>query len=177
MPPASKLNKPKTLQNDRNVVIATQPHLTLSPQEEDHAVAHALAMLGAKLRTRPVLSNPEAVKAFLRLQSHGLTHEIFAVMYLDSQSRLIEYERLFHGTLTHTWVHPREVARQALVKSAAAVILHHNHPSGTCRPSERDEALTRRLQEVLALVEVRVTDHVITSSEGAFSMAEHGLLA
>ncbi len=149
-----------------------EPFLNPPAGDEDRAIAQALAILQSRLRARPVLSNPDTVEAFLRLQSQGLAHEVFAVMYLDAQSRLIEYERLFRGTLTHTSVYPREVVKQALAKNAAAVILHHNHPSDTCRPSQDDEALTRGLVAALALVDVRVLDHVITNDGDAFSMAE-----
>lgn len=149
----------------------------LAEDAEDQAIAHALSILHSRLRTRPVFSSADAVKTFLRLQSQGLAHEVFAVMYLDAQSRLIEYERLFRGTLTHTVVYPREVVRQALAMNAAAVILHHNHPSSSCRPSRADRALTRRLVAALALVDVRVLDHVITCDAGAFSMAQRRVLA
>jgi DNA repair protein RadC len=160
-----------------NETVVTQILPTLSrSDEEDQAIAQALAILQSRLRTRPVLSNLDTVKSFLRLQSQGLTHEVFAVMYLDSQHQLIEYERLFRGTLTHTSVYPREVVKQALAKNAASVILHHNHPSGTCRPSRADEALTQCLANALRLVDVRVLDHVITSAEGVFSMAQEQML-
>lgn len=111
-----------------------------------------------------------AALRFLRLQAQGLEHEVFAVMYLDAQHRLIEYEQMFRGTLTKTAVYPREVAKQALVKNAAAVILHHNHPSGCCHPSPSDSDLTDRLRNALELIDVSVLDHVITSDQGAFSM-------
>lgn len=154
-----------------------QSLLQLAAHEENQTITRALAILHSRLRTRPVLSTPQAVKTFLRLQSEGLAHEVFAVMYLDAQSHLIEYERLFRGTLTRTSVYPREVVKNALAHNAAAVILHHNHPSGTCSPSFEDEALTHALADALALVDVRVVDHVITSASGAFSMREEGVLA
>ena len=113
---------------------------------------------------------------FLRLQGQGLDCEVFAVMYLDAQNQLIEYERLFRGTLTQTSVYPREVLKRSMQVGAASVILHHNHPGGRCEPTRADEALTQTLQSALALVDVRVLDHVITSDHGAFSMAELGLV-
>ena len=108
-------------------------------------------------------ASPDAVKDYLRLQGQGLDHEVFAVMYLDSHNRLIEYERMFRGTLTQTSVYPREMVKQALTVNAGSVILHHNHPSGVCEPSRSDEALTQTVKAALALVDVRVLDHVITS--------------
>jgi DNA repair protein RadC len=105
-----------------------------------------------------------------------LDHEVFAVMYLDAHNRLIDYERLFRGTLTQTSVYPREVVKSCLERRAASVVLHHNHPSGRCEPSRSDEVLTQTLRAALALVDVRVLDHVITSDEGALSMEERGLV-
>ena len=97
-------------------------------------------------------------------------------MFLDAQNQLIEYERLFRGTLTQTSVYPREVLKRSMEVGAASVILHHNHPSGKCEPTRADEALTQTLKSALALVDVHVLDHVITNDEGALSMAERGLV-
>lgn len=143
-------------------------------EEEDQTIVRALQILGARLRAQPVFRRPDEVKDFLRLQAQGLGHEVFALMFLDAQHRLLAYERLFRGTLTQTSVYPREVVKEALARNAAAVILHHNHPSGVCEPSRADYTLTRELSSALALVEVRVLDHVITSDQGALSMAERG---
>ena len=103
-------------------------------------------------------------------------HEIFAVLFLDSQNRLIALEEMFRGTLTQTSVYPREVVLRALHHHAAAVVLTHNHPSGTVQPSRADEALTQTLKAALALVDVRVLDHVIVAPGQALSMAERGLI-
>ncbi|NPC58474.1 RadC family protein [Caenimonas soli] len=145
-------------------------------EDEDQAIMRAILILRGRFKERDVFSRPDAVKDFLRLHAQGLTHEVFAVIYLDSQNRLIEYERVFRGTLTQTSVYPREIVKLALVKNAASVVLRHNHPSGMCLPSRADEALTQSLKAALALVDVRVLDHVITSDDGALSMAEKGLL-
>lgn len=144
--------------------------------EEDLTILHALSILRARFKRRDVFDSPSSVMHFLRLQAQGLAYEVFAVMYLDTHNRLIDYEQLFRGTLSQTAVYPREVARQALAKNAASVILHHNHPSGMCLPSKADESLTQTLKLALGLVEVRVLDHIITSDCGAISMAESGLL-
>lgn len=144
--------------------------------DEDQVLLAAIRILGRRLRAREVFSSPDAVKDYLRLQGQGLDHEVFAVMYLDSQNRLLEYARMFRGTLTQTSVYPREIVKEAIMKGAASVILHHNHPSGVCTPSRADEALTQTVKAALALVDVRVLDHIITSDEGALSMAEKGLL-
>ena len=137
---------------------------------EERTIAKALSILEARLKVREVMSDVETVKNFLRLQAQGLEHEVFAVMYLDAKHRLIEYEQLFRGTLTRSSVYPRDIVKQALLKNAAAVILHHNHPSGDCGASAADEELTMRVEQALSIVDVRVLDHVITSDEGSLSM-------
>jgi DNA repair protein RadC len=143
---------------------------------EEAVILSAIGILGKRFRDSPVFSVPDAVKDYLRLQAQGLQHEVFSVMCLDAQHKMLEYTQLFRGTLTQTSVYPREVVKCALEVGAAAVILHHNHPSGLCTPSRSDEALTQTLKSALALVDVRVLDHVITSDAGALSMAEQGLL-
>jgi DNA repair protein RadC len=148
----------------------------LMAEDEDQAIMKALRILRNRFRERDVFASPDAVKDYLRLQAQGLKHEVFALMYLDSQNRLIDYERMFRGTLTQTSVFPREILKQALAVDAASVILHHNHPSGMCQPSRADEALTQTLKAALALIDVLVLDHIITSDQGALSMAEAGLL-
>jgi DNA repair protein RadC len=145
-------------------------------EDEDQTIVRAIAILRARFRERDVFGCPDAVKDFLRLQTEGLSHEVFAVMFLDAQNRLIEYQAIFRGTLTQTSVFPREVVKEALARNAAAVILHHNHPSGRCEPSRADEALTQTIKSALALIDVRVLDHIVTSDDGALSMAEKGLL-
>ena len=98
------------------------------------------------------------------------------MLFLDSQNRLLAMEELFRGTLTQTSVSPREVVLRALHHHAAAVVLAHNHPSGSVEPSRADEALTNTLKTTLALVDVRVLDHVIVATGQALSMAERGLV-
>lgn len=132
--------------------------------------------LSQQLRHAPVFDSPAKVKEFAALQLGGLGHEVFAVLFLDSQHRLIEWRELFRGTLTQTSVYPREVVLRALHHQAAAVVLSHNHPSGVAEPSRADEALTQTLKAALALVDVRVLDHIIVAPGAALSMAERGLL-
>ncbi len=132
--------------------------------------------LAEQLREREVFSTPDAVKHYLQLHLAQRGHEVFAVLFLDSQNRLLALEELFRGTLTQTSVYPREVVLHALQHKAAAVVLAHNHPSGTVQPSRADEALTQTLKAALALVDVRVLDHVIVGQGQALSMAEKGLL-
>ena len=129
-----------------------------------------------RLRERAVFDAPDTVKHYLQLHIGAKPHEVFAVLFLDAQHRLIALEEMFRGTLTQTSVYPREVVLRALHLHAAAVVLAHNHPSGTVQPSRADEALTQTLKAALALVDVRVLDHVIVAQGDAFSMAESGLI-
>lgn len=132
--------------------------------------------LAQQLREREVFGSPQAVKQYLQLHLAAKGHEVFAVLFLDSQNRLIALEELFRGTLTQTSVYPREVVLRALHHQAAAVVLAHNHPSGNVQPSRADEALTQTLKSTLGLIDVRVLDHVIVAPGAALSMAETGLL-
>jgi DNA repair protein RadC len=132
--------------------------------------------LAQQLKEREVFSSPGAVKQYLQLHLAEKGHEVFAVLFLDAQNRLIAMEELFRGTLTQTSVYPREVVLRALHHHAASVVLSHNHPSGTVQPSRADEALTQTLKAALALVDVRVLDHVIVARGDSLSMAEKGLL-
>lgn len=129
------------------------------------------------LRSRDLLGSPGAVRDWLRLKLAALSYEVFGALWLDSQNRLIEYDELFRGTLMQTSVYPREVVKQALSRNAAAVVLVHNHPSGVAEPSRADELLTRSLREALALVDVKLVDHIVVAGLGPpLSFAERGLL-
>jgi DNA repair protein RadC len=130
----------------------------------------------AELAERPVFDAPQRVKDYLRLQLAHLPHEVFAVLFLDHQHRLLAMEELFRGTLSQTSVYPREVVKRALAVNAGAVILAHNHPSGVAEPSRADEFLTQSLKSALALVDVRVLDHLVVGSNDVVSFAERGLL-
>jgi DNA repair protein RadC len=132
--------------------------------------------MAQKLQEREVFADPNAVKHYVQLHLSGKAHEVFAVLFLDSQNRLLAMEELFRGTLTQTSVYPREVVVRALHHAAAAVVLAHNHPSGTVQPSRADEMLTQTLKSALALVDVRVLDHIIVAPGQALSMAEKGLV-
>ena len=132
--------------------------------------------LSEQLKEKPLFSTPQAVRDYLQLQLGSRPHEIFAVLFLDSQHRLIALEELFRGSLSQTSVYPREVVVRALALNAASVVLAHNHPSGAAQPSRADEALTQTLKAALSLVDVRVLDHFVVTSTQAVSMAELGLL-
>jgi DNA repair protein RadC len=146
-------------------------------QSDDDAITHALAILAERLTlSGPIMESPLAVKAYCRLKLGGLGHEEFGVLFLSTQHQLICFESIFRGTLSQTSVYPREVVKLALQYNAAAVILTHNHPSGSVEPSRADQHLTMTLKSALALVDVRVLDHVVVSAGDALSFAERGLL-
>jgi DNA repair protein RadC len=132
--------------------------------------------LAQQLQQGEVFDSPDAVKHYLQLHLAYKGHEVFAVLFLDAQHRLLALEEMFRGTLTQTSVYPREVVLRALHHQAAAVVLAHNHPSGSVQPSPADSALTQTLKTTLALVDVRVLDHVIVAPGAALSMAEKGLV-
>jgi DNA repair protein RadC len=132
--------------------------------------------VAGELAARPVFDSPARVKDYLSLQLAGREHEVFAVLFLDAQSRLLRLEEMFRGTLTQTSVYPREVVKRALEFGAASVILAHNHPSGAAEPSRADEFLTQTLKSALALVDVRVLDHLVVGRGAVVSFAERGLL-
>ena len=130
-----------------------------------------------ELTQRDTLASPAAVRDFLKLRLGHLPHEVFLILLLDAQNRLIACEELFRGTLTQTSVYPREVVKLALARNAAATIFAHNHPSGVAEPSRADELLTQTLKQALALVDVRVLDHfVVAGTVAPVSMAERGLV-
>ena len=124
----------------------------------------------------PIFDSPGAVKDYLGLLLGGRPQEVFAVLFLDGQHRLLRMEEMFHGTLMQTSVYPREVVRRALALGAGAVVFAHNHPSGLAEPSKSDEYLTQTLKSALQLIDVRVLDHLVIGQGAVVSMAERGLL-
>lgn len=132
--------------------------------------------LSEQMARQPLLDSPAAVRDYLRLWLGPQPMEIFAVLFLDNQHQLIASEELSRGTLSHTSVYPREIVKAALRRNAAALILAHNHPSGVAEPSAADRALTQTLRSALALVEVRVLDHLVVTRDSVVSFAERGLL-
>ncbi len=130
----------------------------------------------AETMQRPSLTDSQAVRAFFKSQLYHRPDEVFACLFLDQRHRVLRYEELFQGTLDGASVHPRAVVRRALEINAAALIFAHNHPSGVAEPSQADIRITHRLKEALALIEVRVLDHVIIGEGEGVSLAERGLL-
>ncbi|BCX71216.1 MULTISPECIES: RadC family protein [Pseudomonas] len=130
--------------------------------------------LAERLRHKPALENPHAVREYLKAMLRHEPHEVFGCLFLDSKHQVLTFEALFRGSIDNTSVHPREVVKRALAHNAAALILCHNHPSGNSTPSQADRSLTKRLQKALELIDVRVLDHFIIGDGDPLSMAEYG---
>ena len=146
------------------------------PATADQILDAARQAIEHKMQRGASFTSPAAVKEYLCTKLGGFEHEVFAVLFLDTRHRLIEYAEMFQGTIDSAEVHPREVVKAALRHNAAAVIVSHNHPSGNPEPSAADQTLTQRLREALGLVDVRVLDHVIVAGNATASFAERGLI-
>lgn len=163
-------------------VMTFTPHCTFPAKASNQAagdavIRRAIRLLEGRLRTPgPVFTSPDSVKDYLRLRLATLEYEAFVVIFLDSQNRLIAADEMFRGTLAQTSVYPREVVKAALRHNAASVVFSHNHPSGVAEPSRADELLTSALKQALALVDIRVLDHIVVAGSGTLSMAERGLV-
>lgn len=161
---------------------ARYPALRLSPRvynaEERAVIRRAVRLLDRGLREprRKAFSNPMLAATYLRSWIGQSDVEVFAGLFLDNHHRLLAAEELFRGTIAQTAVYPREVVRAAMRHNAAALIVAHNHPSGVPEPSVADRQLTRVLRDALALVDVRLLDHLIVADEGVWSFADHGLI-
>lgn len=142
---------------------------------EEQIVKKALSILERRI-IGETLDDPKTVRDYLRLKIGEMEHEVFCVIYLDTQHRVIAFEELFKGTLSQTSVYPREVVKSSLRQNCGAVIFAHNHPSGVAEPSRSDELLTRALKDALALIDVRVLDHFVVCRTGVVSFAERGLI-
>jgi DNA repair protein RadC len=142
----------------------------------EEIIARAQALISQRFRIgSKLMSNPDFTAAFLRLHLGTLDYEVFGVLYLDSRLRLIAIEDMFRGTIDGASVYPREIAQAVLKHRAVSVILYHNHPSGVAEPSVADEAITRKIQGALQLLDVKVLDHLIVA-ENTFSFSKAGLL-
>lgn len=136
----------------------------------------ARRQLSETLRAGPSLASPRATRDFLSANLRDLEHEVFCCLFLDKRHRLIQFEKVFRGTIDGASVHPREIVKLALQCNSAAVIIAHNHPSGVAEPSQADELITHRVKDALALVDIRLLDHIIVGDGACVSLAERGLL-
>lgn len=143
---------------------------------DDWIISRALEILRRRMNTGPIFDSPRAVRDYLQLKTAEYECEVFSVVFMDAQHRVIETREMFRGSLSQASVYPREVVKLALQLNAGAVVLSHNHPSGLAEPSRADEHLTQTIKSALALVDVRVLDHIITGKAGSVSFAERGLL-
>ncbi len=148
----------------------------LNDVEKQSVITLAMKVLSIKHRAGRVLSKPDETRDFLRLRLADYRNEVFGCLFLDNRHRIIAVRELFQGTIDGASVYPRVVVQQAMEVNAAAVVFFHNHPSGVAEPSHADEAITRRLKDALALVDVRVLDHFVVSAGESVSFAERGLL-
>ncbi|WP_427866754.1 RadC family protein [Enterobacter kobei] len=142
----------------------------------DQILEVARQVIDQKMQRGDEFTSPAAVKDYLRAKLAGFEHEVFAVLFLDTRHRLIDYAEMFRGTIDSAEVHPREVVKEALRLNAAAVIISHNHPSGNPEPSAADRTMTSQLRQALALVDVRTLDHIIVAGGTTTSFAERGLI-
>lgn len=157
-------------------VVSAPSHARVISATERRIIDKALSILDRTIDQQPLLSGATAVKQFLRLKLGCLEHEVFMVLYLDARNCLVAHEELFRGSLTQTSVYPREVVKRCLWHNAAAVVIAHNHPTGTLEPSRADEMLTSTLKSSLHLVDVRLLDHIVVGRSGTIAFTELGLL-
>ncbi|MEZ5586273.1 MAG: DNA repair protein RadC [Sedimenticolaceae bacterium] len=149
----------------------------LFAEADEMIIAHALEILTRRLkRPEAHITRPDDAKDLVKLRLAEHKAEVFAVLFLDNRHGVLAFEEMFRGTIDGASVHPREVVRRALHHNAAAVILSHNHPSGVAEPSQADQAITTRLRDALALIDVRTLDHLVVGSSGVVSFAERGLI-
>jgi DNA repair protein RadC len=142
----------------------------------DEVLSQARSLLAERVKPGALLSSPLAVKDYLRLEIGSLEHEVFCVVFLDSQNCVIELVQMFRGTITQTAVYPREIVKEALKRNAGAVVLAHNHPSSKADPSAADLHLTKVVQQALQLIDVHVLDHLVVTAKETVSFAETGLM-
>lgn len=148
----------------------------MNKEQEDKIISHALEILASRLKFGSVINSPETAKNYIRLLIADEKSEVFFILFLNTQHQVIAEEILFRGTIDACSVYPREVIKAALSWNAAAILLAHNHPSGTDTPSAADIRLTERLKDALDMVDIRLLDHFIVTLTTTTSMAERGLL-
>lgn len=154
----------------------TGQYITHRPVNADDILAMANRIIRQKLARGRAITSPSEAAAFLPAQLAALEHETFWGLFLDNQHHILAFEMLFTGTIDGASVYPREVVKRSLQLNAAAVIFAHNHPSGTAEPSQSDRAITQKLKDALALIDVKVLDHFVVGGDTVTSLAELGVL-
>ena len=147
---------------------------SLSRTEKSSVVKLALAVLSARYRPGRAMTSPEDMQALMRLKLQGRRNEVFGAVFLDTRHRVLRIAELFQGTVDGAAVYPRVVVQRALEENAAAVVFFHNHPSGVAEPSEADRGITQKLGRALALIDVRLLDHLVVTDGAFVSLAERG---
>ncbi|EDU0501910.1 DNA repair protein RadC [Salmonella enterica subsp. salamae] len=146
------------------------------PATDKQILDAACQIIDLKMQRGAQFTAASSTRDYLSVKLANYEREVFVVLFLDMQNRLIEYAEMFHGSIGSTEVHPREIVKKAMQNNAAAVILAHNHPSGNAKPSDADRKITQHIREALSLVEVRTLDHIIIGGNDTISFAEHGWL-
>ena len=159
-----------------NTLLVRDANGDYAPAPSEVILEAARQVIDTKMQRGEKFVSPAAVKDYLRLKLAGYEHEVFAILMLDNQHRLIAYSEMFRGTIDSASIHPREVVKEVLAHNAGALIMAHNHPSGHPEPSAADRQITQRLKDALALVEVRVLDHIVVGGLQTVSFAEEGLI-
>ncbi|HCI1651734.1 TPA: DNA repair protein RadC [Pseudomonas aeruginosa] len=165
-----------TVSSSNSPLMVRSPRGRYKPATDEQVIEASRHVIGRLFKRGTKFTSPKTVQTYLRTKLAPLEHEVFAVLFLDAQLRLIEYAELFRGTINQSTVYPREVVKETLRHNAASVILAHNHPSGSVEPSTADKIITARLKEALDLVDVRVLDHIIVAGKKTLSFATKGLL-
>ncbi|OVZ81729.1 RadC family protein [Yersinia intermedia] len=159
------------------MIITLSPKVAEMPPSEQRTIRRALNLLAKQLREPGVaFTSTHVTRDWLRLHLAGLEREVFIVLWLDNQNRLLAQETLFTGTINSTTVHPRELLKSAMKHNAASAVLAHNHPSQLAEPSQADRQITDRIKTALELVDVRVVDHLVVGGLDIVSFAERGWL-
>jgi len=167
----------------RSLLASEKRHFCQAPGLGDAKYAQLQAVLemgrrhlGESLQRGTVIYSPERTIAYLSARLRDYPYEVFSALFLDNRHRMIAFEELFRGTIDGASVHPREVVRRALTHNAAALIISHNHPSGVAEPSQADQRITVRLRDALALIDVRLLDHIVIGDGEHCSLAQRGLI-
>lgn len=162
--------------NDTHMLYVKSPRGRYQSARNDQILAAARHAAESLISTQHAFSQPLIVEEFFKAKLAGLAHECVAIVYLDQQFRLIRYVEMSQGTINQASLYPREVVKMGLRLNASAVIMAHNHPSGTLMPSEADSTMTLHMKTALALIDISLLDHIIVTAKGAVSMASKGLI-
>ena len=186
MPTRTRLSRGLNIRSDSGAIAPTAPRFSSgfvadggaagAPVSDEEVIAAALRILSGRLARANAMTSPRVTREYLAVRFADLEHEVFACLFLDTRHHVIACEELFRGTVDGASVYAREVVKRTLAHNAAAVILAHNHPSRIAEPSEADRSITLKLAKALALVEVRVLDHLIVGGATVVSMSERGVI-